>query len=138
MIWTLIRKELLANLLTFRLAVALVFTVLLSVLTTVIGSLDFSRNVEAYHKEVRKYEQALDKVTVYGQLQPQIILPPQPLGIFCRGVVRLAGWQYQVELDQPNRGPWTISGIFDSEYMKTLVQIDFVTVVSHRLSACWA
>ena len=37
MIWTLVRKELLANLLTFRLAVALVFTVLLSVLTGRLG-----------------------------------------------------------------------------------------------------
>ena len=38
MLWTLIRKELLSNLLTLRLSVALIFTVVLSVLTTLIGS----------------------------------------------------------------------------------------------------
>jgi hypothetical protein len=38
----LVRKELLSNLLTFRLAVALLFTVFLAALTTLIGSLDYS------------------------------------------------------------------------------------------------
>ena len=41
----LVRKELLSNLLTFRLAVALLFTVFLAALTTLIGSLDYSRNM---------------------------------------------------------------------------------------------
>ena len=42
--WNLIRKELLENLLTLRLGVALVFSVLLAVMATLIGSVDFSTN----------------------------------------------------------------------------------------------
>ena len=42
MLGTLVRKELLANLLTLRLGVAVIFTVVLSVMTTFIGSLDYS------------------------------------------------------------------------------------------------
>ena len=70
MILTLIRKELLTNLLTLRLAVAVGFTVVLSVLTTFIGSLNYSQNLEAYQKEVRDVAEALDKASIYSQVEP--------------------------------------------------------------------
>ena len=50
----LVRKELLSNLKTFRPAVALLFTVFLAALTTLIDSLDYSRNRDAYERGVRK------------------------------------------------------------------------------------
>ena len=56
---TLVRKELLSHLLTLRLVVALVFTVVLCLLTTVMGSLDYSRNVRAYEKAVDAQRQGL-------------------------------------------------------------------------------
>ena len=134
MIWTLVRKELLTNLLTFRLAVALIFTVVLSALTTVIGSLDFSRNMDAYEKEMRDYQERQAKVTIYRQLEPNIIVPPQPLSILSKGVMRSTGLRYYFGIDFFFRTPWQLGTNFDSEYMKTLVQIDFVTVVALLLS----
>ena len=88
MIWILVRKELLTNLLTLRLGIAVIFTVVLAVLTTFIGSLDYSRNVAAYQEEVREAEQDLNQVTVYGQLQPRVIAPPTAA---VRAVSRRAG-----------------------------------------------
>jgi ABC-type transport system involved in multi-copper enzyme maturation permease subunit len=134
MIWTLVRKELLTNLLTFRLSVALVFTVVLSALATFIGSLDFSRNMEAYHEELRVYEEELEETTVYNQVQPDILLPPQPLAIFARGVVGLAPLNYRIQINYYGRSMFSGGASYDSEYMKILVQIDFVTVVALLLS----
>ena len=51
MIWTLVRKELLNNLLTLRLVVALSLAVILSVLTAVVGSLDFTKATDMYRTE---------------------------------------------------------------------------------------
>ena len=48
MLATLIRKERLANLLTMRLAVALAFTVLLTVLKAFMGSLEYSHNWDRF------------------------------------------------------------------------------------------
>ena len=107
---------------------------MLSALTTAIGSVDFSSNVAAYHDEVRQQQEALDKTTIYSQLEPQIITPPQPLAIFARGVVRMAGLGYGIGIDDYQRAPWQISANFDSAYIKTLIQVDFVTVVSLLLS----
>ena len=53
MLWRFVRKELLTNIRTLRLAVALIFTVLLSVMTTVTGSIDFERNHAVYRESVR-------------------------------------------------------------------------------------
>jgi hypothetical protein len=58
MIWTMARKKLLANLLTLRLSVALVCVVVLSALTVLIGSIDFTLRMEAYHRQLS----ALDAV----------------------------------------------------------------------------
>jgi len=134
MLAILVRKELLANLLTLRLGVAVIFTVVLSVMTTFIGSLDYSRNVEAYKREVRKAAEELDKATVYSQVVPRIVVPPQPLAILCRGVRRTSGQQVEIELGWLSLSSWGLSEDFDSQFMKTLVQIDFTTVVALLLS----
>ncbi|MFC1526442.1 ABC transporter permease [Candidatus Latescibacterota bacterium] len=132
--WTLLRKELLTNLLTYRLAVALIFAVVLSALTTVIGSMDYSRNVEAYQEEGRRQQERLSKVTTYGQSGPQILLPPQALAIFARGVMGLAPQSYSVSVGYLSRASWAVNPESRNAYMKVLGEIDFVTVVTLLLS----
>ncbi len=130
----LVRKELLSNLLTFRLAVALLFTVFLAALTTLIGSLDYSRNMDAYEREVRKAREALDEVAVYSALEPDVVVPPQPLSILCRGILSTAGRTMRVELDRIQIASWPLQHSFESAIMKSLAQIDFATVVGLLLS----
>jgi ABC-type transport system involved in multi-copper enzyme maturation permease subunit len=134
MTWALIRKELLTNLLTYRLAVALIFTVTLSALTTFIGSVDFSTNMDAYRTEVRSQAEELEQATVYEQTQQRVILPPQPLAIFSRGLTGLVPQNYWVGLDYVGRAPWAMNQGSLNPYMKALGQIDFVTVVTLLLS----
>ena len=59
MLWTLVRKELLSNLLTLRLAVALAFSLLLSVMAAVIGSAEYSQNVDRYGDALQEYQSEL-------------------------------------------------------------------------------
>ena len=131
---TLVRKELLTNLLTLRLGVAVIFTVILSVMTTAIGSLDYSRNIEAFKREIRKVGEDLDKVTIYSRVEPSIVVPPHPLSILCRGVLRTSGQSVDIELDWLPVSASGLSEGYDSPFMKTLVQIDFTTVVTLLLS----
>lgn len=130
---TLIRKELLANLLTLRLAVALVFTVLLSALTTVIGSVEHSERMDAYRAEVAEFRKDLDQATVYAQVQPHIVAPPQPLALFCRGVDKTAGQVVEIYI---GRMPASLSSLggTSNDLMKIFVEIDFATVVTVLLS----
>ena len=134
MIWILIRKELLTNLLTLRLGIAVIFTVVLAVLTTLIGSLDYSRNIAAYEEKLREAKEELNQATVYAQVRPEVIVPPLPMSVLCRGTMGTTGQHITVRVDKIyewSRGP----GVeHDSSLMNSLVQIDFATVVALLLS----
>jgi ABC-type transport system involved in multi-copper enzyme maturation permease subunit len=91
MLWILIRKELLHHLLTLRLGVAFIITIVLVVLTTFIGRVDYSLRLESYGDEVKSIREAMDQATVYSQVEPAIVLSPQPLSIFCLGVDGICG-----------------------------------------------
>ncbi len=133
MLATLIRKELLANLLTMRLAVALAFTVLLTVLTAFIGSLEYSHNWDRFESERQKYEQEISEATVWNQVEPRLFIPPQPLSILSRGLSDGAGAEYSVFLHWMWVTPSPITAA-DTDLMQSLVRIDFTTVVAILLS----
>ena len=132
---TLVRKELLGHLRTLRLVVALVFTVVLCLLTTIMGSLDYSRNVRAYERVVDDYREELAGIRVFRDLGPDVYVPPQPVQILCRGIAQSAGLVFDVHLGEYILGrvdPVGTSSI--DEMMNTLVRVDFVAVVSLVLS----
>jgi len=131
---TLVRKELLGHLTTFRLAAALAFTVVLTSLTTFIGSLDYERNMAAYEREARRVREDLEKATVWAQVFPRIVVPPQPLSILCRGTLGAAGRTMIVEVGRIQVASWPLTESVDSQVIKSLAQIDFATAVALLLS----
>ena len=133
MLWTLVRKELLTNLLTLRLSVAFVCTIALVVLMSFIGNLDYSRRTDIYENERKETQEALGKARIYDGLRPSIHLPPQPLSVFCLGIESWVGTSVTITLDYIPESPngW---GVISSDFMKTLVQVDFTTVVALVLS----
>jgi len=114
--------------------VALLFTVFLAALTTLIGSLDYSRNIDAYEREARRAAEAFDAVSVYSALEPDVVVPPQPLSILCRGILSTAGRTMRVELDRIQIASWPLQHGSESAIMKSLAQIDFASVVGLLLS----
>ena len=134
MIAALVHRELLSNLHTFRLAVALVFAVTLSALSTFIGSLDYSRNIDACEAEHRSINEHSASVSTYSELLPRIVIPPDPLSILSRGVLRTNGRTLYILLDYKIIAPWPIGAGFDNELMKALTQVDFTAVVAILLS----
>jgi hypothetical protein len=91
MIGTLIRKELLANLLTGRLVMAFSATVVLAVGVTLVASLDYSTRRQTYRSARQQTEEALRQATIYAQVAPDVHLPPQPLSSFCLGAEAWVG-----------------------------------------------
>ena len=136
MVWIITRKELLTNLLTLRPERRFWWcAVLLSGLTAFIGSVDFSLRMDAYRQEVRAVDANLDAAVVWQQVQPHFVLPPRPLDYSLPG-----GWprtSTPASTSLYGRRWVDLSGgygIVDSGQMKTLVQIDFTTVIAIILS----
>lgn len=134
MIWTLVRKELLTNLRTLRLVVALVFSVLLCTLTTLMGSLDFTTNTDTYHKVVSEYEENLRETTVFGRLEPSVIVPPQPLHVLSRGTWEAKGLRFNVRVHEYTMGTEPVGERFADDLMQVLVRADFTAVVALLLT----
>jgi ABC-type transport system involved in multi-copper enzyme maturation permease subunit len=131
--WILIRKELLENLLTLRLGVALIFCVILAVMATLIGSLDYSSNLDSFALESTNQSDRNSEATTFNMVDPSIMVPPMPLSVLSRGNVSTSGQGVFFGLDYIPITAWSLSDAV-SRLMKVLIQIDFSTVVALLLS----
>ena len=134
MLWILIHKELLNSLLTLRLRVVLIFAVILSVLTGVVGSLDFSRAMDVYRTESREHEEEQQDIRVYNQLNIRFFIAPQPLAIFARGSSEARGYHYHVSIHYKRPDPTPLGRWAGNDRLDTLVWIDFTGAVALLLS----
>lgn len=135
MFGTLLRKELLTNLLTLRLAVVLVFAVALTALTVLVGSVDYSANWRQYTEAVRQNEALLEDSHVYSQLLGPLryFVPPEPLSILCRGTTQASGLAAPITMDTIYPIPRPL-GSAANDRMQTLANVDFVQAIALLLS----
>ena len=91
MFLTLIRRELLANLMTFRFLVAMVVTLLLVVANTVVLIADYERRLTSYSTAAQQHSQEVSSARTYSSLEIHLDRPPNPLSIFNAGLDRRLG-----------------------------------------------
>ena len=93
MLITLIRRELLDNLMTFRFAAAVFITLLLVVATTAVLIQDYERRLESYNTSVETHRQRLRKWQTYspGMERLYVDRPPNPLSLFNVGLDKRLG-----------------------------------------------
>lgn len=91
MFLTLIRRELLANLMTFRFLVAMVVTLLLVVANTVVLIADYERRFASYSTAAQQHSQEVSSASTYSSLEIHLDRSPNPLSIFNAGLDRRLG-----------------------------------------------
>ncbi len=91
MFLTLIRRELLANLMTFRFLVAMVVTLLLVVANTVVLIADYERRLASYSTAAQQHSQEVSSASTYSSLEIHLDRSPNPLSIFNAGLDRRLG-----------------------------------------------
>ena len=97
MLITLIRRELLDNLMTFRFAAAVFITLLLVVANTAVLIKDYERRLAAYNTALKTHQQQLRERKTYSGGKLDIARPPNPLSIFNVGLDKQLGsetWIY--------------------------------------------
>ncbi len=90
---TLIRRELLDNLMTFRFAAAVFITLLLVVANTVVLLKDYEQRLSAYNTATKESHQELREQRVYSRYAMELIVhrPPNLLSIFNLGLDKQVG-----------------------------------------------
>ena len=91
MLKTLVRRELLDNLMTFRFAAVLLITLLLVVANTVVLVQDYEQRLESYNDSVKRHHQDLRNSKTYSTAYLFIDRAPNPLSIFNVGLDKRLG-----------------------------------------------
>ena len=91
MLVTLIRRELLDNLMTFRFAAAVFIMLLLVVANTAVLLKDYERRLASYDAAVQKRQQELLETKTYSAVRLVAYRPPNPLSIFNVGLDKRLG-----------------------------------------------
>ena len=98
MMITLIRRELLDNLMTFRFAAAVFITLLLVVTATAVLIEDYERRLESYNTSIETNQQKLRRWQTYspGMGRLYVDRPPNPLSLFNVGLDKRLGNKIRV------------------------------------------
>lgn len=96
MLLTLIRRELLNNLMTFRFAAAVLIMLLLVVPTTAVLIKDHERRLTNYNTTVKVQQQRLWETKTFSAGELFVHRPPSPLSIFNTGLDKRIGQQIEV------------------------------------------
>ena len=96
MLTTLIRRELLDNLMTFRFAVAVLIMLLLVVANTAVLLKDYEQRLMLYNDAVKMHQRQLQEKKTYSAGEVRIDRPPNPLSIFNTGFDKRVGNQVTV------------------------------------------
>ena len=86
MFWVLLRREILAHLITFRFAVTVITCLLLVATTLFIRIDDYEQRLASYHTARDTHRDELLSTRTYSFLMPKVDRPPNPLSIFNAGM----------------------------------------------------
>ena len=86
MFLVLLRREILAHLITFRFAITVIVCLLLVVITTLIRIDDYEQRLASYNTARNVHREALLATRTYSFLMPKVDRPPNPLSIFNAGM----------------------------------------------------
>ena len=109
MLITLIRRELLDNLMTFRFAAAVFITLLLVVAVTAVLIKDYERRLESYNTSIETHRQQLHRWQTYSPGIERLYLdrPPNLLSLFNVGLDKRLGNKIRVS-------PWFVPSLWDA------------------------
>jgi len=85
MIWRIVRKELLVNLLSLRFALGLVITAGMMGIVGYVLLEDYVARRQTYIAEFKRHQEELENSKVFSTIAVTVDFPPSPLSMFCRG-----------------------------------------------------
>ena len=137
MFQTLIRRELLANLMTFRFSVAMVVTLSLVIANTVVLIADYERRLTSYDTAVQEHHQRfLRRARTYSGVDGAIRVdrPPNPLSIFNAGLDRRVGNSITVRHTLVPILWDTLSHSADNPFLNLFSSVDLILIFQVILS----
>jgi ABC-type transport system involved in multi-copper enzyme maturation permease subunit len=130
MIATLVKKDFLTNLVSPRFAIGFVLCLVLIPFSILINISSFRDRTAQYRLDRDAAEKTTTEVRVYSILRPEIVLPPEPLSVFGKGVSDQVGNRVRVWLgDKPMLAEGKmVAG--DNPFLASFFSVDFVDIAA--------
>ena len=135
-IWTLIRHELLTNLMTFRFLVAVIACMLLVLAGTVVLTDNYERRLASYNAEFQIHQERTFSAKTYSRFTPHLDRNPNPLSLFNQGLDKRAKNSIQIHIGEI---PFLWTDVhrntgFSNSFRHLLADIDLVFIFQILLS----
>ena len=94
----LLKQELLRYIYSLKFTTMTIFAVIITLLCVYVQILDFQDRKIIYDEEIIKAKQGLESIKVYSYAEIPIVIEPNPLSIFCKGVDDKIGNKVDISL----------------------------------------
>lgn len=130
MIAALVKKEFRTNLVSPRFIIGFVLCLVLIPFSILINISSFRERTAQYRIDREAAEKASTEVRVYSALRPEIVLPPEPLSVFGRGLSGQLGNRVRIRLgDKPFLAEGKTSA-GDNPFLASFFSVDFVDIAA--------
>jgi ABC-type transport system involved in multi-copper enzyme maturation permease subunit len=130
MILHIARKDFLTNLVSARFVIGFILCLVLIPFSILINISNYRDRMAQYRIDRDAAEKVVQEVRVYSMLRPEVILPPEPLRVFSKGISDQVGNRVKIWLgDKPMLAAGkTDAG--DNPFLASFFSIDFVDIAA--------
>lgn len=129
MIRTIIKREFLDNILSFKFIACVLVAIVVSLASTSILTQDYKDRLRNYDKGVASAKEELTKVPVYSCLKIKLYRKPSPLSIFIAGIERKVGSYAEIPIAPMDIPASLQGGVTKNEFAAIFSIFDFSSVI---------
>ena len=130
MLWTLVRHELLMNLMTFRFLVAVIASLSLVLAGSIVLTDNYERRLASYNADFQRHQEGNFSGKTYSSFMPRLDRAPNPLSLFNQGLDKRAKNSLQIKIGEV---PFLWGNVsrptgFSNPFRYLLADIDLVSI----------
>lgn len=129
MLRTIVKREFLDNLLSFKFIACVLVAIVLSLTSTAILTRDYQDRLRNYDQGLAAAKEILAQVPVYSALKVKLFRKPSPLSIFVAGVERRAGSYTEITTMEMDIPVSLKGGVAKNEFAAVFSSFDFSSVI---------
>jgi len=130
MVFHIAKKEFLTNLLSARFLIGFVLCLVLTPFSLLVNIDDYREKAKLYQLDRDAAEARLKSTRVFSGLKPEIILPPEPLSLFNRGITGQVGNRIKILLGEKPLLAEGRAATRDNPFLDAFFSIDFVDIAA--------
>lgn len=130
MILQIAKKDFLNNLLSARFIIGFILCLVLIPFSILINISDFRDQASQYRIDRDAADKDIKEIRVYSALRPEIIIPPEPMSIFSKGLSGQVGNRIKILLGEKPMLAEGKSITGDNPFLASFFSVDFVQIAA--------